>query len=272
MRRIHQHTALLLLFLLTAAVASYAQAGSEDEERTEISQADEAVIESRLPPTPGFQHEFRAGPWWIGNAAQFIEEDGSLEKVHGSAVSPLRTVPGYAFIYNLNPSVSFIFGLDLFYQEYLELPSGSPFPGKAVPADKHSGSDSPYLDEEAGELQNVAGVFMLPLQITADFPLIRRQAFRSGPGIGLILLNRIPVLIEGESTEGLVSSFWGGGSFLLPEVNWSFAFSHLDSVEYGLRLRSMWPLSSIITQSYEGVAWWDGLNLQLQFFVRPLSR
>ncbi|GAB6089407.1 hypothetical protein [Spirochaeta dissipatitropha] len=253
MRSKPQHTGLVFLFLLTAAVASYAQTGAE----------------SRLPPAPGFQHEFRAGPWWIGNGAQL---DGSLEKVHGSAVSPLRTVPGYAFIYNMTPSVSFIFGLDLLYQEYLELPSGAPFPGKTVPADKHSGSDSPYLDLEAGELQNVAGVFLLPLQISADFPLIRRQAFRSGPGIGLILLNRIPVLIEGNSTAGIVSSFWGGGNFILPELNWAFAFSNLESVEYGFRLRSMWPLSAMISQPYEEVAWWDGLNLQLQFFIRPLTR
>jgi len=223
-----------------------------------------------MPPTANGQNpspwsiEFRAGMVWIGNAFRYVDTDEGTEKVHGSAVSPLKAAPGVGARYHISRNLVGVASLDALYQEYVELPAQAPNAGKVVPTDTHIGSDSPYPDEE---LQNVAGVFVLPLHIGLDFPLIRREAVTTGPGAGVTIVARIPILIEGESTSGIASYHWGAGRFLHPELNWSAVFHTFDHLDYGLRLRAMYPMANLWALEND-VGWWDGLTIGLQAIVQ----
>lgn len=226
-----------------------------------------SVSAQDVPAGTQFQIEFRSGPMWIGNAFQ-VDAEG--QKVHSSAVSPLRMTPGIAGRYILTPYTVVSLGIDGLYQEYVELPEGSPMPGKVVPTSSHTGSDSKYFEIQTAEdekYQNVAGVLILPLHIGVDFPFINGEVLSSGPGIGITILNRIPFLIEGESTQGILAYHWGFGRFVFPEMNWEAAFHTFDRFDYGFRVRSLWPVANLWALE-EGVAWWDGLTLQLQAFIR----
>ncbi|THB67049.1 MAG: hypothetical protein D6B26_02030 [Spirochaetaceae bacterium] len=209
--------------------------------------------------------EFRAGPMWAGNAFHTIDTPEGSVKVQGSAVSPLRTIPGAAFLMPLSPMFTLNIGLDAMLQEYLELPEGSPAPGKVVPTDSHVGSDSDYL--EPGESQNVAAMLLLPLHIGVEASVISNPLLYTGPGAGITLIPGIPFLIEGETTSGILSWHYGAGRFLFPELNWFVTFKNFAMFDYGLRLRSIWPLSNIWAAT-EYAGWWDRLHIQLQFFVR----
>lgn len=242
------------ILLLILGAAAYAESPSTAAATGTPDAADESGV---------LALEFSAGPLWIGNAAQYHDD----EKVHGSTVSPLKILPTVTMRYRLASTIRFTAGLGALYQEYLELPDGSPWPGKAVPTGSHIGSDSPYFATGSDDQQNVAGVIVLPLQLGLDFPLLQRPAFQTGPGIGLVLLSRIPVLITGESTGGIARYHWGAGRFLQPELNWSTAFHTFEGFTYGIRIRSWLPMANLWAGE-DGVAWWDGTGLQLQGFIR----
>ena len=226
---------------------------------------------SQEKPAEIWRLELGAGPIWIGNAFQYHEnDDNERKKVHGSAVSPLKITPGVGLHRNMSTELTLRLAFNGLYQEYAELPSGAPIPGKVVPTSSHIGSGSPYNETEAGieiEQQNVAGVLILPLHIGIELPFIRQSAITTGPGFGLTIVSRIPLLIAGETAGNIAAYHWGSGRFLFPELNWMARFHTFDSFTYGIRLRTLYPVANLWAQE-DSIAWWDGMKIQLQAILQ----
>jgi hypothetical protein len=182
--------------------------------------------------------DFHLGQAWIGNG---YTEDADGNSVQGSDVSPLNFTAGFGAQLELAPFVKLAPTLLLYWQEYLETPSG-----KAVPTQIETGS-------AAGDL---AGSLALLLSVPYVYEWSLNENMAISAGVSPSFVFRLPVRpIEGSEVGGLYGYFFSEARFIVPEILGSFLYRINDTVRFGINLRIFLPVHNLWTK-YE-VAFFD---------------
>ncbi len=171
------------------------------------------------------------GQAWIGNG---YTTDADGEPVQGSDVSPLNFTGGFGVDLEFAPRVRFAPSLFLYWQEYLETPSG-----KAVPTQIETGT-------AAGNIAGSLGI-VLSMPYIYEWSLSEEFAILAGASPSVVL--RLPAQpIEGSDVDGLYEYFFSEARFLQPEVMGSFLYRLNETVRFGLNLRVFFPVHNLWTQ------------------------
>ena len=132
------------------------------------------------------------------------------------------------------PRVRFAPTLFLYWQEYLETPSG-----KAVPTQIETGT-------AAGNIAGSLGL-ILSMPYIYEWSLSEELAILVGASPSVVL--RLPAQpIEGSELNGLYEYFFSEARFLQPELMGSFLYRLNETVRFGLNLRVFFPVHNLWTQ------------------------
>jgi hypothetical protein len=199
------------------------------------------LLLAAAPQTRAFELselDFHLGQAWIGNG---YTEDADGNSVQGSDVSPLNFTAGFGAQLELAPLVKLAPTLLLYWQEYLETPSG-----KAVPTQIETGS-------AAGDL---AGSLALLLSVPYVYEWSLNETMAISAGASPSFVFRLPVRpIEGSEVGGLYGYFFSEARFIVPEILGSFLYRINETVRFGINLRIFLPVHNLWTK-YE-VAFFD---------------